>query len=125
RPGPRPRRPRRPPVAPARHVGRGLPALLVAGALLVPIGARAEVRRVSVESRVDVLGGQSFGPVGPYEKLAGVIDVALDPRNPANARIVDLERAPRGADGLVEASAPLMLLRPQDRSRRRGVALVD
>ena len=80
---------------------------------------------MSVESRVDVLGGQSFGAAGPYEKLAGVIDFALDPRNPANARIVDLERAPRGADGLVEASAPFMLLRPKDPSRGRGVALVD
>src|SRR5207302_1356631 len=103
-------------------VGLGL---LFAGALLVPVGARAEVRRVSVESRVDVLGGQPFGAAGPYEKLTGVIDFALDPRNPANARIVDLERAPRGADGLVEASATFMLLRPKDPSRGRGVVLVD
>jgi alpha/beta hydrolase family protein len=111
-------------VASARHVGGPL-ACLFAGALLVPIGARAEVRRVSVESRADVLDGRSFGPAGPYEKLAGWIHFAFDPTHPANARIVDLDRALRGADGRVAVSATFMVLRPKDPSRGRGVALVD
>jgi len=80
---------------------------------------------VRVESRADVLNGESFGAAGPYEKLTGVIDVAVDPRNPANARIVDLELAPRDADGFVEASANFMVLRPKDLSRGRGVVLVE
>jgi hypothetical protein len=94
--------------------------------LLVPAGpASAEVRRVAVESRVDVLGGAQFGDAGAYEKLAGIIDFAFDPANPANARVVDIDRAPRNAAGLVEAQANFMVLRPRDPAKGRGIALVD
>ena len=68
--------------------------------------ACAEVRRVIVDTREDVLGGE-------YEKLKGTVDLELDPTHPANAAIVDLERAPRTARGRVEASADFMVLRPR------------
>lgn len=104
-------------------------AALIAGAgalvLTVSPGARAEVRRVTVESRADVLGGRPFGPAGAYEKLAGTIEFVFDPASPADARIVDLALAPRDAEGLVEARANFVALRPQDPSRGRGVALFD
>jgi len=87
--------------------------------------ARAEVVRVLVERREDVLGGKEWGSAGTYEKLVGRIYFAFDPTNPANAQVVDLQWAPRNGDGMVEAWADFMVLQPKDPSRRRGVAWVE
>ena len=86
---------------------------------------RAGVLRVDVETRTVLLGGQAFGEHGPYERLTGRILFGFDPANPMNARIVDLTRAPRNADGLVEAWANFVVLQPVDPARGRGVALVE
>ena len=91
-----------------------LVALLVA--MTAPAGA--EVRRLVVSSRQEILGGD-------YEKLAGTVELELDPTHPANAVIVDLERAPRNARGRVEASADFMVLRPRRPSGRRSPALLE
>src|SRR5881396_1501245 len=105
---------------------RALPfaVLLAVGVLAGATLAGAEVRHVTIESRVDLLGGRPFGAAGAYEKLTGVVDFAFDPANRANGRIVDLERAPRNAAGFVEARATFMVLRPK-RVARPGVALVE
>ena len=105
---------------------RALPfaVLLAVGVLAGATLAGAEVRHVTIESRVDLLGGRPFGAAGAYEKLTGVVDFAFDPANRANRRIVDLERAPRNAAGLVEARATFMVVRPK-RVARPGVALVE
>ena len=67
--------------------------LLVLIALSAP--AYAEVVRIEVKSRADVLAGKSFGTAGPYEKLSGTIYFAVDPRNSANQIITDIDKAPR------------------------------
>src|SRR5262245_32579179 len=87
--------------------------------------AEAAVRRLAVESRQDVLGGRAFGAAGAYEKLSGVVELALDPAHPANARIVDLARAPRDAGGRVIASANFMVLRPKTGLPDRAIALLE
>ena len=87
--------------------------------------ASAAVRRLTVESRGDVLGGRAFGTAGAYEKLSGVVEFALDPADPANARIVDLALAPRDPSGRVVASANFMVLRPKQIARDRAVALLE
>jgi hypothetical protein len=71
-----------------------------------------------VTSRQDVLGGE-------YEKLAGTVELELDPAHPANARIVDLGLAPRNARGRVEASADFMVLRPRRPPARGSTALLE
>jgi Alpha/beta hydrolase domain len=80
--------------------------------------ACAEVRRVVVDTRENVLGGE-------YEKLKGTVELELDPTHPANAAIVDLERAPRNARGRVDASADFMVLRPRRPPPRGSVALLE
>jgi len=77
---------------------------LIAALLLCASPAWAEVVRIDVKSRADVLAGQAFGPAGPYERLAGTLRFAIDPRNPANRIITDLDKAPKNAAGLVEFS---------------------
>lgn len=82
--------------------------------------ASAGVVRLRIERREVVLNGQAFGAAGPYEKLVGTVDFALDPALPQNQGIVDLTLAPRNARGLVEFSADFFLLKPVDPARGNG-----
>lgn len=93
--------------------------------LLVPAATRAEVVGVTITSRTPVMNGQSFALVGPYEHLTGTIEFALDPRDPHNRRIVDLDRAPRAADGKVHFTSVLHVIQPVDRTRGNGVLLFE
>ena len=112
---------------------RGLPfapwarvlAAALAATALVAAPAAAEVVRVVVDRREDVLDGRPWGDAGAYERLAGRIHFAFDPANPANAAIVDLALAPRNGDGRVEAWAEFVVLQPKEPGRRRGVAWVE
>jgi hypothetical protein len=85
----------------------------------------ARVVKLRVERREAVLNGKSFGAVGPYEKLVGKVEFALDPAAPANAAIVDLSLAPRNARGEVEFSADFYLIKPVDASRGNGRLLYE
>ncbi|MFA5909597.1 MAG: alpha/beta hydrolase domain-containing protein [Vicinamibacterales bacterium] len=95
-----------------------LVALLVSQALTGI--AEAGVTRLRIERRETVLAGKPFGAAGPYEKLVGKVDFALDPSLPQNQGIVDLKLAPRNAQGLVEFSADFYLLKPVDPTRGNG-----
>ena len=90
-----------------------------------PAAVRAEVTRVEITSKQDVLNGKAFGAAGAYEKLSGKVYFAVDPGNAHNKIIVDVDKAPRNAQGKVEFSADLFILRPKDASRGNGVALFD
>ena len=90
--------------------------------LIVPIGATAEVTRVEVASKRDVPAGRSLGG---YELVTGRVYFAVDPTNPRNKVVADLDKAARNASGLVELSADLSILRPKDPARGNGVALID
>jgi len=94
-------------------------ALLLAG----PIQAR--VSRVEIKSRADVAGGKAFGLAGGYERLVGKVYFEVDPQNPTNRVIVDLDKAPRNQHGAVEFSSDMYILRPKDLNRSNGAALVE
>jgi hypothetical protein len=94
-------------------------------ALVPPSYARAEVTKVTIANRTVVAGGQPFGQVGPYEKLTGTIDFALDPADRHNSGVVDLEYATRAADGRVHFSADLYVLRPVEAQKGNGVLLFE
>ncbi len=82
--------------------------------------AEAKVVRVVVEERVLLANGHFFGNVGQYEKIRGTIYYEVDPENPANGAIVDLQYAPKNARGMVEFSGDFMLLKPVDMSKANG-----
>src|SRR5262245_42507418 len=94
-------------------------------AVLVPALAIAEVTKVTIASRAPVANGQPFGTVGPYEKLTGTIEFALEPANPHNKAIVDLDAAPRSSDGRVHFTADLFVLQPSAPSRGNGTLLFE
>jgi len=76
-------------------------------ALLIFLIATPLLARVD---RVDVVR-TDLGP--HFEKLVGKVYFAVDPKNPHNAIIADLDKAPRNAAGDVEFSADLYVIRPK------------
>jgi hypothetical protein len=82
--------------------------------------AQAELVRLKIDRREQVLGGKPFGLAGPYEKLVGTAEFALDPALPQNQAIVDLPLAPKNARGHVEFSADFYLLKPIDPQKGNG-----
>ena len=92
------------------------------------IGNRAEARITQIvitSIQSPVFGGTSFGDVGQYEQLDGVAFGEVDPKDPLNAIITDIERAPRNARGLVEYSMDISILKPIDMSRGNHTLIYD
>ena len=83
------------------------------------------VTRLEITSRTPFARGESFGDVGPYEQLDGVIYFAVDPEHPANSTITDLPLAPRNGNGLVEFSSDFRILQPVDPARGRQRLFFD
>lgn len=83
------------------------------------------VTNLDITQRSVVLDGKPFGASGAYEKLVGTMHFAVDPAHPLNARIVDLDRAPRNARGQVEFAADFYLLKPVDMAKGNARLLVD
>ena len=80
--------------------------------------AHAELTRVDVTTRTDVAGS-------PYEKIVGTAHFSVDPKDPRNRVIADLDKAPTNSAGRVEFSADLYILRPKDANRSNDIALVE
>jgi hypothetical protein len=56
--------------------------------------------------------GRTFGSIGQYEKLVGRAFGVTDPKDPIDAGIVNLDKAPRNAQGLVEYDVDFYILKP-------------
>jgi hypothetical protein len=99
---------------------------IAAFALALALGtSEARVARLRIEGREVLLDGKSFGLAGPYEKLYGRVELALDPEHPTNARVVDLELAPRNAAGDVAVEADFYLIKPVDPARGNGILFYE
>jgi hypothetical protein len=98
---------------------RSRPALAALAALFtlaLCATASAEVKRVEIKTRAD-LGGTG------YEKIIGTVFFEVDPSDARNRVIADLDKAPRAANGRVEFSADLYILKPK--AAGNGAVLVD
>jgi hypothetical protein len=98
----------------------GVLAVLLAGAG----PALAEVSRVEVIRKVDVLGGKAF-EAGAYEMLDVRVHYTFDPANAENRKSHDIALAPRNARGLVEATGNALILQAKDPARRSKTMLVE
>ncbi len=72
------------------------------------------VTSIDFKERSQYADGMTFGDTGAYEQLDGTVHFAVDPSNPANGLITDLELAPKNSAGLVEFSADFRILKPVD-----------
>jgi hypothetical protein len=80
--------------------------------------AGAELTRVDVTTRADIAGTS-------IEKIVGTAHFVVDPRDPKNAVIADIDKAPVNSAGRVEFAADLYILRQKDASRSNGIGLVE
>jgi hypothetical protein len=118
--------------APGRAFPTGAPgrAVVYAYALacaLVFVSAPALARLTTITiTAVEPFAAQtSFGAAGTYERVKGVFKGELDPADPRNAVIVNIDRAPRNANGKVEYEADFFMMRPADAARRNGRLVYD
>jgi hypothetical protein len=82
--------------------------------------------RIEVTERLTpVFGGTVFGDVGAYECIGGIVRGALDPAHPSNSSIVNLNKAPRDADGMVTYESAFSLLKPIDVAKGNGWLMYD
>lgn len=104
-------------------VGRAFAGLLWLCSLAAV--ARAELVRIEIRERSDVLDGRAWGKAGAYERLAGRALFEVDPELPANRIVADLRLAPRNAHGRVEFSADFYMLKPRDPRLGNGSLLLE
>src|SRR3954469_1848403 len=86
---------------------------LMASAVLIFVGsADARLTRFVIEQRTETQG---------FQTLSGHFFGEVDPKDPHNRIITDLQFAPRNARGMVEYSATFALTKPIDMSKSSGV----
>ena len=78
-----------------------------------------DILELRITEREPFADGHRFEDTGPYERLAGRAHFAVDPLSPAYAEVVDLDRAPRNTEGLVEYTADVCILKPVGPGKRR------
>jgi hypothetical protein len=93
--------------------------------ILTPAQSRCECVRLEIKQREPFADGKAFGKTGPYERIEGIAHFAIDPALPRNQVIVDLDLAPRNADGKVEFSCDFFILAPKDPAKGNGAILYD
>src|SRR5438132_3261591 len=102
-----------------RSFGPYLIAVVLASATVGSPGmVQAHITKVQITAiETPTFGGYSWPGVGQYEKIVGKAFGEVDPLDPKNAGIVDIERAPRNAIGKVEYSFDFYILKPIDLSK--------
>jgi hypothetical protein len=100
-------------------------SLLTIFFVVFALPVRAEVVRIDVASRTELLGGKEFGAAGVFEKLSGKIYFEVDPGNAANKIIADIKKAPKNDRGKVEFSSDFYMLKPFDAARGNGTVLFE
>lgn len=98
-------------------------AKVFAAALLCAAPVSAQVVRLEITSREPMNAGAPAGAAGPFELIRGRIHGEVDPKDPHNAIIQDLDLAPRNARGKVEYVATFALAKPVDLAKASRVLL--
>ena len=76
-------------------------------------------------SQNPTFGGMTFGPVGAYQKIVGTATGAIDPNDPHNTMITDIQLAPKDANGLVDYSMDFYILAPVDPTKGNHKAFFE
>ena len=76
--------------------------------------------------RVEPLAdGAPFGESGAYERVIGKARGEVDPEHPGNRGIALIDKVPRNANGRVEYTADVFILRPRDPAKGNGRILYE
>lgn len=85
---------------------------------LAAVSLPAAVQHIYLVERTDV-------PGYAYERIVAKAHFAIDPKAPANRIIRDIDLAPRNAEGMVEFSADLFVLKPRNPAEGNGTLLFE
>ena len=103
---------------------------LAAVAIACVCSAVTEAKVIRIEIlKVERVDSPPAGAAGasqatpPYERLSGKFYGELDPADPKNALITDIQLAPRNARGKVEYVGTFSLMKPIDLSKASGVLM--
>jgi len=98
----------------------------VLGAMLALVGeARAELVKLEVKSTEPAFSDRTFGTVGAYELVRAVAHYSVDPAQPVNAGLVNIQKAPRDEQGRVAFDADVLILKPTDMAKGNGRMLYE
>jgi hypothetical protein len=95
----------------------GIATLMTTSALAVAPVAHARTTQIQILTRGTAFGGHSFAGVGQYEFITGFATGEVDPTDPQNAVITDLQLAPKNAQGHVVYQHNFYILQPLDPSK--------
>ena len=87
--------------------------------------AIARVTTITINNTQSAFGGASFGSVGSYEVITGTFTDEVDPNDPHNAVIVDIEHGPKNANGTVSFTADFQIIRPTNLANSAHRVLYD
>src|SRR5262249_42784289 len=90
--------------------------LAATGGLAAASVAEAGITQIQILTRGIAFGGHSFPLVGQYEFITGIATGEVNPRDPHNAIITDIQLAPRNAKGNVVYQHNFYILKPVDMS---------
>jgi len=101
-------------------------AVAALGAWLVaaPV-AEARVTKITIMSTTPAFDGRVFGNAGAYEQVRGTAAGELDPQDPLNAVITDINLAQRNANGMVTYTATFTLRKPVNMSKASGTLVYE
>ena len=100
-------------------------AVLLIVAMFLPSSLHAKITNVVIEKREVFANGHEFPITGAYEKLVGKAYGEIDPRNPFNKVIVNLDKAQRNPNGNIEYSVDIFVLKPLDMRRGNDTIFYD
>ena len=91
----------------------------VAGAVFAATpAAQARVTQIVItKTELPAYGGKSFGTVGQYERISGRIIGEVDPKDPVNRVIMDIDLAVKNPNGTAPYATDFQILRPIDRAK--------
>ena len=95
-----------------RRLHLGIAIALVAGVLAATSVADARTTKIEILSRGIAFGGYAFNGVGQYEKIIGIATGEVNPNDPKNAVIVDIQLAPKLPNGNVQYRHNFYILKP-------------
>jgi hypothetical protein len=100
-------------------------ATAVAIGTLSPLPTHAAITELRLGAPEPLAGAHEFGSAGTYVRQRGTAKGELDPNAPENKVIVNLDKAPRNARGMVEYEIDVYMLRPADPVKASGILFYE
>jgi hypothetical protein len=87
--------------------------------------AEAHVDSFVIDSQVPAFGGAAVGTAGSYVQVNGRVFGSIDPKDPLNAIIQDIDLAPKDAKGKVDYISTFEIVMPSDLGLATGLMFYE